>query len=108
MLEESSQMLPELNSIVDLHGSGGLIERLDVSKALCAVSISTQPGRHIARVQQDEICNNRSYCVVHDRKSELYNCIASLLSGLFNRIFRVTYVVFLAQGIKYSMRICIR
>ncbi len=60
VLEETTEVFTELNSVVNFHCKSGLIEGLDVPETVSAVPIPTQPCGHVACGQQNEISKNGS------------------------------------------------
>ena len=46
MLKKATEVFAELNSVVYLHRPSCLVERFEVSNAICAISIAAEEGRH--------------------------------------------------------------
>jgi hypothetical protein len=90
MMEEPSQMFAELYYVKNFHRCIGLIQTIDVSGNIRALSISPEPRRHKAGIKQNNICGDRTYGIVDNGMGPLNQSITTLFSLFFGFVPFIT------------------
>lgn len=103
MLEETAEMLTELENVINFHGVIRLVKVIDIPGEISAVSLPAEPCGHEGGLPDDKVSNDRADNIIEDRKSPLDKCIASFFSGLLVFVFFMINVILLTFIVEMTM-----